>query len=439
MEPVYENSLKRIGTIVLILFHFSLHAQINCENDTSGYVPIVDLQSDFYMGFQGGLYPGGANILPAAHADSGIAIAQSILPINNNGDEDTVFGKLVMLALGPVDAGKSFNKFVVQYNDAGLGDTCFKIVNACIENYGLEDMLSDESEFLFWADVNDKLQIAEAKKKQVQIVWLMSTSFIDTTLSFPQYADTLKKRYIDVIRELKEQFFNLKIIYISGLHYGGYIKADDPNYHALNEQATYYNDFAIKWTIEAQINGDTLLNYSGDDAKAAWVCWGPNLWADGRNVRDYDGLRWLCPGDFDVADNGYFLSGGGQEKISDRLYDFFTTEPTSTPWIFGLNYPCFPDTIDYADTISVPDDVVVWISPNPAKGVVRFTINIHSEGKADVAVLNMAGQKIREGSFYKIEPEKIFTIKLSEHARGFYILSVLVEGRVYNVPFYLDT
>jgi len=430
---------KRIGACALILFHFSLSAQINCDNDTTFLIPLVDLQTGYYSGYQGGLYPGGVNVMPLAHADSGIAIAGSILPINNDGEEDTVYGKLAMVALGTLDAGKIFNKFVTDFNDAGYSDSCFKIVNACFDYYGLEDMISPSADDLYWGEVNDKLQNAGAKKKQVQIVWLMATSFDDTTIALPMYIDTMKKVYTDVIRKLKEQFFNLKLVYISGLHYGGYTVADADHYKALAEPAPYYNDIAIKSVIEAQITGDSSLNYWEEDADTPWIAWGPNVWADGRNARVYDGLRWMCPGDFDTEDNGYTLDGTGQQKIADDLFEFFTTEPTALPWIFGLGYGCLPDTSSGVDSLFVPAGEIVWISPNPAKGVVKFTINLTTNGKADVAVYNLTGEKIKDGSFFKIEPGREFTIKLNEEARGMYILSVLVDGRVYNVPFYLDT
>jgi hypothetical protein len=431
-------NFKRIGGCSLILFHFTLTAQINCENDTLNLVPLIDLQTGFYMGHQGGLYPEGLNVMPAAHADSGIAIAQSILPINKNGDEDTIYGKLVMVSIGPIDAAKSFNKFIASYNGAGYNDSCFMIINACIDNYGLDDMISPDADDLFWDELGDKLDQYETKRKQVQIAWLMSASFSDTVISFSSYVDSLANKYIDVIRRMKQEFINLKLIYISGLHYGGYISPDAEHLNALTEPAPYYNDFAIQSAIAAQINGDTLLNYSGDDAHAAWVAWGPNFWTDGRNPRLHDDLRWLCPGDFDLEEDGYFLDGTGQQKIADALLNFFTTDPTSTPWIYGLNYGCLPDTITYTDSTFIPDDEILWIAPNPVREILHFTLNLTSNEKADVAVYNLAGEKIKEGTFYKIEPGKEFTIKLSQATRGLYLLSVFVEGKIYNLPFYLD-
>ncbi len=439
-KPVLKyQSLKRISVIAFILFNFTVSAQINCENDTTLLKPLVDLQSDFYLGYQGGLYPGGFNEMPASHADSGIAIAQSLLPINFDGEEDTLYGKTVMLGLGSISAGKSFNKFISQYNDAGYFDSCVHIVNACLDDFGLEQMIDADADDTYWKDINDFLQDVDLKKKQVRVVWVMTTSFEDSITTMPAYIDSLTTKYIDLIRELKEQFINLKLIYFSGLQYGGYVDLTAEHSNAFSEPAPYYNDFAIKAAITAQLNGDTLLNYSGVDAPAAWVAWGPNFWADGRNLRDYDELRWLCPGDYDVSNNGIVLSGTGTQKIADRLFDFFTTDATATPWIFGLPYDCFTE-VDIEDSVivEIPHDEVVYITQNPVKGVIKFIIDLETNEKASVFVFNALGQQVVEGTLSKIEPDKIFDIKLTDHPSGVYFLSVFVEGKVYNLPFYLS-
>ncbi|MBK8345093.1 MAG: T9SS type A sorting domain-containing protein [Bacteroidetes bacterium] len=434
---------KRISVLSLILFHFTVKAQLNCENDSSLLIPIVDLQTDSYLGFQGGLYPDGSNTIPVAHADSGLAIAQAIMPINFDGEIDTTYGKVVMVGLGNGSAGKSFNKFLGAFYEDINTDSCVRLLNACMENYSLHDMIAPDADDVYWKDVNDFFQTADLKKKQVAAVWLQAVAFEDTFFTAAQYVDTLTNTYVEVIRKLKDQFINLKLIYITGLQYGGYSDTLGVHINAYAEPAPYFNDFAIKAAIQKQIEGDTLLAYSGVEAPAAWVAWGPNIWADGRNLRAYDNLRWLCPGDYDAGQDGFLLSGSGQQKVADKLVAFFTTEPTVTPWIYGLPYDWFTEIEDEVDpeendSLNVPDDAVIWISPNPVKGVLKFVINLETDEKADIYIFNTLGQNIIDGAFYKIAPRHEFSIKLTENARGIYILSVFVEGRVYNKLFYLD-
>ncbi|HMU68684.1 MAG TPA: hypothetical protein PKC38_01680 [Chitinophagales bacterium] len=441
LQPVNQYiTLQRISAIALILCCFSATAQINCENDTSFHIPIVDLQTDYFGVHQGGLYPDGLNTMPAAHADSGIAIAESLLPINYDGQEDTSYGKFVFLGLGNEAAGKIFNKFITQHDDLGLGDSCMRIVNACMEEYTLHDMYGADASDAYWNDVNDYLQSQNLKKKQVRAVWLMTTNYDDTLITEDAYIDSVKNTYIEVIRKMKKQLPNLSLLYISGLPYGGYADTMFDGHEFFEEPIPYLNDFAIKAVIDAQINGDTSLIYSGEDADAPWIAWGPNVWADGRNLRAYDNLRWLCPGDYASGDNGIMLSGTGQTKVADRLYTFLTSEPTTLPWIYGLPYDCFtePDFVEPEDSVIVPEDEILWITQNPVKGVIKFVVNVETNDKAQIYVFDMIGNQIVEGVFNKIEPGRVLSVNVTQNARGLYILSVFVENKVYNKVFYLD-
>ncbi len=56
-----------------------INAQVNnCENDSTGFIPIVDMVTGKYMGYSGGLYPMSSNEAPAAHAKNGVYIAKTI-------------------------------------------------------------------------------------------------------------------------------------------------------------------------------------------------------------------------------------------------------------------------------------------------------------------------------------------------------------------------
>ncbi|MGH3748867.1 MAG: hypothetical protein ACRDT8_15880, partial [Micromonosporaceae bacterium] len=47
----------------------------DCTRTHTGRVPLVDLGAGSYQGEQGGLYPGGVNVRPAAHDTAGRSIA----------------------------------------------------------------------------------------------------------------------------------------------------------------------------------------------------------------------------------------------------------------------------------------------------------------------------------------------------------------------------
>ena len=61
----------------------------NCEQTSVGLAPINDLGAGLHLGqFQGGLYPGGANVPPGGHAAVGAARAASIEPMDSSGFPD---------------------------------------------------------------------------------------------------------------------------------------------------------------------------------------------------------------------------------------------------------------------------------------------------------------------------------------------------------------
>src|SRR5215212_4329503 len=53
--------------------------------DSTGMIPLPDLGKGTYKGEQGGLYPGGANVPPAAHLKAGVKIAKSVRPLDPEG------------------------------------------------------------------------------------------------------------------------------------------------------------------------------------------------------------------------------------------------------------------------------------------------------------------------------------------------------------------
>src|SRR5688572_18767677 len=66
----------------------------------TGLIPLTDLGSGLYLGqYQGGLYPGGSNLMPATHAAAGNARALSIIPRDTLGNT-SASGKFVLISVG---------------------------------------------------------------------------------------------------------------------------------------------------------------------------------------------------------------------------------------------------------------------------------------------------------------------------------------------------
>ena len=92
-----DISLIRMTVSALIAVSFASCALATdyCSN-IQNLPPLVDLgPGQTYQGYEGGLYPGGSNVRPGAHDAAGRKIAQSIVPLDANGDPDHVNGKIV--------------------------------------------------------------------------------------------------------------------------------------------------------------------------------------------------------------------------------------------------------------------------------------------------------------------------------------------------------
>src|SRR5688572_3346151 len=70
-------------------------------------VPLSDLRTDTYLGFQGGLYPNGSNSMPASHRAAGINKALRVRPVDTSGNPDPN-GKYVMLSIGMSNTTQEF-------------------------------------------------------------------------------------------------------------------------------------------------------------------------------------------------------------------------------------------------------------------------------------------------------------------------------------------
>jgi hypothetical protein len=70
-------------------------------------VPLTQLGARTYLGFQGGLYPGGSNVVPSAHAALGTTFARNIRPLNAAGQPDPN-GKYVFLSVGMSNVTQEF-------------------------------------------------------------------------------------------------------------------------------------------------------------------------------------------------------------------------------------------------------------------------------------------------------------------------------------------
>ncbi len=302
---------------IILLFQVPYSYASDCTKTSIGSKPLTEMEDTLYLGKEGGLYPQG-NLPPEEFQNAGIAIAKQIEPLDKEGIPDSANGKIAILSIGMSLTYQEFQEFQSLAASDQLKNPKVVFVNGAIHGVGASSVANENS--TYWNAVNRTLTGNEVSSKQVQIVWLKEVS--SSNQGFPKDTETLQGYLKTIAQLLKQRYVNLRIIYLSSRSYGGY---------ANFEPASYETAFAVKWLIQAQIEGDPELNYdvSKGVIKAPILRWGPYLWADGVNPRKDNNLRWECS---DFTDDGVHPSSFGTMKAAKMLLNFMQTDPTARPW-----------------------------------------------------------------------------------------------------------
>ena len=282
----------------------------NCDGTSVGLTPLNDLGSGLYDAHQGGLYPGGSNVRPAAYE----ALLQPVTPLGADGSPDPD-GDIVLLSIGMSNAQFEFDSFItLAQADPDLNPQ-LRIVNGAVSGQDATDTASPTGPYWTWVD--EFLTEAGVTPQQVQVIWLKNTR-ANPSEPFPQFAELLRDDLRSVVQIIETRYPNVKAIYVSSRIYAGYATVP------LNpEPWAYQSGFAFKWLIEERIDGSV---------DGPWIAWGPYLWADGLTARN-DGLTWVCE-DFN-SDGTHPSNPQGRDKVGGMLLDFFSGDATTQPWFHG--------------------------------------------------------------------------------------------------------
>jgi len=310
--------------------------------DTSSLVPLNDLGTAPYkLGLYGGLYENGSNVMAADHFAIGMAAASRIQPLDADG-HPSPDGKIGFLAVGFAETQQIMQSFMdIAASDRRVEHDKLVLLNGA----------RDGANFRYWAErpdgipqygtVNaDTLMPAEVTPAQVQVAWVEidnSPAFIPLG-SADSDAYYLKAYIAESLREMKRQYPNLQIAYLSSRTYTGYSTTG-----VSREPYAFEAGYSNRWVITNQIEQERMAvpewfwdTRGGllDDTREAvvpWLAWGPYLWANGATPRA-DGLAWLR-GDFEA--DGETLSPSGAVKGGKALFDFLLHEPTAKGWFLS--------------------------------------------------------------------------------------------------------
>jgi hypothetical protein len=322
-------------------------------------VPIDDLGTGTYLGQQGGLYPGGTNIIPASHQSDGIAIAAAIQPLDSSGNPDPS-GKYALISLGPSATLYEFKPFIQAAKADPAKNAHLVVVQGAQGGETLTPLGNVNSPF--WPTItNYYLPEAGVTSQQVVVAWIEQ---LDAGMSgiMPSDITKIQAQMENLAQVLITVFPNLKIVYYSSRVYSGYsndISTINPEPYA------YDTGYAVKFMIQDQLNGNANLNYNpaNGPVMAPWIAWGPYYWGNGMIPRS-DGQVWACQ---DFQSDGVHPAQAGSMKVAAKLLNFLKTDPTATPWFLA---PAIPAVQLSSASLTFPVQLV-----NTTSAAMPVTIN----------------------------------------------------------------
>jgi hypothetical protein len=302
--------------------------------DTSNLVPLTDLGTGKYQGFEGGLYPDGSNTRPASHEAAGLALARQIQPLDDGG-KPSPNGKIVLLGIGFSNTVQAFNGFMtVAKQDPGHNPQLV-LVNGAVGGMAAEMVQQADTGRgkQYWDTVDQRLKDAAVTRAQVQAVWIKETNPEQLNHGgFPKAVQDFQAQLANIVRIVHERFPNVRLAYFSSRTYGGWARPVAGRGRPGNSEPwSYESAFAYKWLIEQQIKSDPAVNYDPvkGPVKAPWMSWGPYLWANGEKPRA-DGFHFVLK-DFMETDQMH-ESPTGQIKVGTQMLQFFKSDPTTRSW-----------------------------------------------------------------------------------------------------------
>lgn len=164
------------------------------------------------------------NILNGPHKKKGVNISKNMKPLDTLGNIDYVNGEVLFLGLGASVASNLFNAYVdtVKAHDNEGMSACVTVRGMFTAGKDLDDMI-DTINPGFWLALNERMVLKDDSYEQVQVLWILQQSDSDTSNDFTTYYNSVMSKYITLMQVLKDSFPNLKQVYLSGIHYTGYM------------------------------------------------------------------------------------------------------------------------------------------------------------------------------------------------------------------------
>jgi hypothetical protein len=405
-----QNFICLLFTIFLFLFKG--YSQKDCNSPNKGLMPIPDLGSQYYRGFQGGLYAGGGNLPTGVHRSDLLSQSNAIAPLDSNGIAKAG-GKIVMIGVGASNPRTEFNAFVSQARSQLNINPSLAFVNTCIGGQGVQKMNDPNDNY--WKQAIKTLDSLKLNPLQVQIAWIETENTAAADTVFPRAAETLESELRTLLATLYIKFPNLKICYFSPRAYAGFaIPAQGGVGKGLLYPRDYYNGWAIKWLIQKTIDRTPGYLFEGTSKEIPYCTFGSYHWTNGSATR-MDGFNMDC--DIDIGSDGLHLTAQGEQKLGGHMLQFFMNDDLAKRWFLqtttSINSTIRTNLLSTIYPNPIQDDVIKIQLLNPE--LTTISLRLYDQS----GQLAMAFNRVVDGTEIKLD--------VSNLASGFYTL-VLTSG-----------
>ncbi len=369
-----------------------------CAPSSTGAIPLVDLGIGTYRGFLGGLYRGGSNAMPPAHAILGQTAVAAVQPVDGTG-QPSANGRIVIASIGMSNASQEFSAWKRISDADPLRLPAVRVIDLAQPGRGAPELANPGS--VYWTVALQRLAQAGLTAAQVQVVWLKQ-AVPNPTTTFPANAAELQGYLESIARNISAVFPRCQIAFVSSRTYAGYA-----NSHLNPEPHAYESGFAVRGLIEQQIGGDPGLAFDPRPGRgmAPWLAWGPYPWADGTTPRG-DGLTWTC---CEFRGDGTHPNLNGERKVAEMLDAHFRASPFAAPYYGGGGSdPGAAAVLPYGDCcIGSRGPLDLRVDELPRLGVARLALRVRNAvaGQPVVGLLSAAPAGIAfEGCTLWVDP-----------------------------------
>ena len=280
-----------------------------------GLVPLTELKEKHGI-WDGGLYGGGSNDVPAAQQKLASQALARLQPLDAEG-KPAADGKIVLMSIGMSNTTMEFQQFVKAANADERKAANVVIVDAAQGGKAAKQWAAADAQP--WGVAADRLKQSGVSPRQVQVLWIKQANIAPSAGSEAE-VKRLQDDMQTIVTLAREKYPNVQIAFLSSRIYAGYAQTQ------LNpEPYAYEGAFAMRGLILKQMGGDAALTGN----KAPVLLWGPYLWAAGATARAGDGLQWKPE---DLGGDGTHPSSSGAQKVAKLLLDFFTSDANARGW-----------------------------------------------------------------------------------------------------------